>query len=341
MKSLLLACLVLPLALTAATFRVNNTPGTSADFTSINAAITAASDGDTILVEGSVSAYAAFTLSNKRLNIIGPGYGLNANPGTPANKQGAAIMSGTSVVQTTGGPGGTANGTLIMGLEFVTGLTIQGASNVTIARCYFNTNNNANIQVNGPNNRISQCFFAGTSQPILLGSGASGTTIENCLFPQISVPTSAGSPLSVIYFRNNLSAGLSESSSTPAVVENNIFIGAVTPQANSSYRNNLASGFFASPSNGSGNVGGVNLSGVMPAFSSSGASFDGRYLLHTTANAATNAGTDGTHIGPFGGANPYILSGIPPLPTIDELSVPQFASPGSPLIIRVKVSERP
>jgi len=69
--------LILSLGLCAnmfATIRtVSNNPGTAAQFTTINAAIAASASGDTIYVQGSSVQYAGFTITDKRLVVIGPG----------------------------------------------------------------------------------------------------------------------------------------------------------------------------------------------------------------------------------------------------------------------------
>src|SRR5262245_32854106 len=70
-------CLILSLGLSAnlfATIRtVSNVPGTVAQYTNIQAASDAAVSGDTIYIQGSAVMYDGFTISNKRLIIIGPG----------------------------------------------------------------------------------------------------------------------------------------------------------------------------------------------------------------------------------------------------------------------------
>ena len=52
---------------------VSNTPSTLAQFNNIQAAVDASASGDSIYVHGSPNAYAAFTITNKQLVIIGPG----------------------------------------------------------------------------------------------------------------------------------------------------------------------------------------------------------------------------------------------------------------------------
>jgi hypothetical protein len=340
MKFLSLAFLLLPLPLLAATFRVNNAPDTAPDYTTIQAAINAAADGDTILIEGSTSNYAPFTVLNKRLSLIGPGYGLGANLGTPANKLSATISGGTSYVRTSLASGGSANGTLVMSMFFVAELNLDTCTNVTVARCLFDTGS-SRLTVTGPSNVITQCYFRGNGACVL-STGSTGTRIENSLLTTPVLFPSTGT----FTFKNNAMYSVSNSILF-FTFDNNIFLNAFTSSgfSNSTFSNNLFAGSVPLSLNGSGNLAYSSITAIMADYllGSGSPELERRYQLLplSAANPAYNAGTDGTHIGPFGGANPYILSGVPPLPSIDELSVPQFAAPGGNLTIRVKVSERP
>ncbi|TMI78823.1 MAG: hypothetical protein E6H10_16395, partial [Bacteroidetes bacterium] len=53
---------------------VNNNPNSLAQYNTIQAAVDASANGDTIYVHGSNIPYAAFTITNKRLIVIGPGW---------------------------------------------------------------------------------------------------------------------------------------------------------------------------------------------------------------------------------------------------------------------------
>ena len=341
MKVALLALLAFPAALFAATLRVNNAPNTSPDHATIQAAINAAADGDTILIEGSTTPYAGFTLTNKRLNLIGPGYGLPFNLGTPANKLSAVVGTSPSYVRTSTASAGSADSSLVMGLEFTYDLTLDGCANVTVARCSFglNASPGGRIYFRGPTNLVSQCYISGSSPIVFESNTYTGSRVENCII--IGGTLSVGG-YSVVHLRNNVLYGLSSGGPPTVHADNNIFLTNSAPPVGCIYRNNI---FPGTPSGltGSDNLTGVNLATVMSAYQNNNPSFDGRYKLAPldNTNPAYNAGVDGTHIGPFGGSNPYILSGIPPLPTIDELSVPTFAAPGGNVTIRVKVSARP
>ena len=53
---------------------VSNNPSTIAQFNTIQAAVNASSSGDTIYVQGSPTRYGGFSIQDKRLTIIGPGW---------------------------------------------------------------------------------------------------------------------------------------------------------------------------------------------------------------------------------------------------------------------------
>src|ERR1043165_9792126 len=85
---------------------VSNTPSTLAQFNTIQAAVNASNSGDTIYVNGSPNQYATFTLTNKQLVIIGPGWSPNKN--LPF----VAIVTGCTIT------GASSSNTEIQGLYF-------------------------------------------------------------------------------------------------------------------------------------------------------------------------------------------------------------------------------
>lgn len=122
---LLLIGLLAGTSLFAKIWTVANRPGAS--FPTITAAVASASvlAGDTILVSGSATAYAGFTLG-KKLTIIGPGYFLGQNTGLQVDTNAARISSNVTIQ-------GGAQGTTIMGLHFLASLYVD-ADNVSIMR---------------------------------------------------------------------------------------------------------------------------------------------------------------------------------------------------------------
>ncbi|MEX6689096.1 hypothetical protein QTN47_16425 [Danxiaibacter flavus] len=111
----------------AAVRTVCNIPTPSAQYSTIQAAIDASGNGDTIMVQGTSLTYTGFTLANKRVVIIGPGWWpqsqISAVPATVA----------TSVINNA-----VASGSEIQGLTFV-GLNITTASinNLRFIRNHF------------------------------------------------------------------------------------------------------------------------------------------------------------------------------------------------------------
>jgi hypothetical protein len=80
MKQILIFLFLLAGVFVNATIRtVSNSPSTLAQFNTIQAAVDASANGDTIYVHGSPNNYAPFTITNKRLVIIGPGWSPNKN----------------------------------------------------------------------------------------------------------------------------------------------------------------------------------------------------------------------------------------------------------------------
>lgn len=107
-KSSLVTALCITTLNAFATVRtVSNNPATIAQFSTIQAAINASATGDTVFVQGSPIRYAAFTLNNKALVIMGPGF----SP-TKEMPYTATLLGGTVI-----GATGTA-GTEIHGMSF-------------------------------------------------------------------------------------------------------------------------------------------------------------------------------------------------------------------------------
>src|SRR5215212_790675 len=53
---------------------VSNYPASLAQYSTIQAAVDASASGDSIYVHGSPTTYASFTITNKRLTVLGPGW---------------------------------------------------------------------------------------------------------------------------------------------------------------------------------------------------------------------------------------------------------------------------
>ncbi len=67
-----------------------------------------------------------------------------------------------------------------------------------------------------------------------------------------------------------------------------------------------------------------------------GGSTDGKYQLKE-GSPAKGGGLNGVDCGVFGGSTPYVLSGIPPGPSIYEASAPASAPKGAGLSVTLKI----
>lgn len=128
MKKFFFFLFVFTVSIVNATIRtVSNVPSTLAQFNTIQAAVDASNNGDTVYVHGSPNAYTAFTINNKKLTVIGPGWAPNKNLPFTANVPGLAIT------------GAGASGTEIQGLVITStfDLNTTHPDNLSIIRNYF------------------------------------------------------------------------------------------------------------------------------------------------------------------------------------------------------------
>ncbi|MBK8494343.1 MAG: hypothetical protein IPL50_04475 [Chitinophagaceae bacterium] len=100
----------------AAIRTVSNNPATLAQFSIIQAAIDASSNGDSVFVHGSPDNYAGFTILNKQLVIVGPDWSPDKNLPHVATINSAIILSGSGTTGTE-----------------IQGLTTTSTASVTIA----------------------------------------------------------------------------------------------------------------------------------------------------------------------------------------------------------------
>lgn len=348
MKNLiLLTALLLPLTMFAKIWIVDSNPGSaSKDFVNLQEAHDGASAGDTLYLIGSgVSYITASANISKRLVIIGPGYFFD-NPETQVSLQ-PAFLTLTSCDQTIVFSEGSAGSVMI-------GLTIRGTvfiatNNIMIKRNHFtassngacNGENNIRLVISGSVVSVVQNYFQATPGPsIYVTDGLSNVFIRNnYISNSCGIPGSPGCPPGVralislantgIELTNNIIQGSIAVSN--AVVRNNIF--ATNPVqfiTNFSIVTNNLSNQSWLPS-GNGNINGANLTNI---FLGTG-TLDGRWKLKD-GSPAIGSGYNGTDMGMFGGAEPYVLSGIPPIPTIYGLEAPLTGEKNTGLPIEIK-----
>lgn len=141
----------------ASTWTVSSNPSTIGQFSTIQAACDAAADGDTIYVYGSPNVYPAFTVMDKKLVIIGPGW----RPDKDLPHQ--AVVSGCNL-RNSPGPG-SPSGTELQGLVFTQTANLGaaigggdvGSNDLRIIRCHFM--NSLNFSFSATGILFESCIF--------------------------------------------------------------------------------------------------------------------------------------------------------------------------------------
>ncbi len=313
-------------------WRVNNQSTSTTVFTNVQAAIDddRVSNGDTILIEGTSQDYPGFVI-DKRLVIMGPGYFLNENPFTSVEGI-HAIIQGNAYFDAG------SEGSLLQGVIF---------------------GNNLNSGY-GPDIEVDDVIIQGCNlqNGIDIWDDIKGLVlIQNYFLDDFTFPNSGYSIQGVVLRNNIINTDLKFTTTvnTPrtfAAVENNLFLGSVQ-LTTSTYRNNIwlplqqesisvNAGIKEYNVNVSVDMGAENnnsvITGLTELYTGDG-STDGKWQIKADSDYKA-AGKDGTDPGPFGGSNPYVLSGLPALPIIYEISTTGFGSTqdGLPLTIKVRAN---
>lgn len=310
-NTLTVIALLLTTVANAKIWRVNNTTGIAANFTTAQAAHDGAAAGDTLHFEPSITSYGDLTMS-KRLVLIGIGVSAFNNKNTPNQVSSFEAQIGFLTINS-----GAANSIIMVTSN---GITINSASNITIQRCYVATNP---ITVNnGDNLLVRHCFI---DVNLIIGSvttnGSTGVIINNNILTGISVDVNSSANI----INNVITTVLS--SINNSTIRNNIFTHSFNDlvASSSTIQNNIfRSGISTSSINTgnntiSGNQGNINLSTVLAnngAYNATTA--DAGYQLKS-GSPAIGAGTGGEDCGAFGGADPYKIAVQPPVPAIYKL----------------------
>lgn len=286
----------------AAIYRVNGLGGADADFTTIQAAVSTAADGDTLYIEGFPN-YAGWT-ATKKLTYIGPGYFLGDNPETQANTTPAKITAAVTIDVG-------AEGSVLTGLSFSNYLYIYADSTI-IKRNHFTHYINIGMSNKYPSDIIFKQNY------VAFASSYSITVYNYCH--------------NILFFNNFIWCSnysytcISSGIYSSVIVDHNVVYGEVTLY-NSVFSNNIMyNGEFSGDYNGyynnvcnaaqltadNGNILDKDMTTVFKLTGST----DGKYQLKT-GSPAIGADAENGDCGMFGGTDPYVLSGVPSeLPTI-------------------------
>jgi len=298
--TLTIVFLAFNLALSAKVIRVNPTPNSGAQYSTLQAAHDATStlNGDTLYLEGSTYGAGGLSLS-KKLTIIGNGYFLGENPQTQFNLSPSNINGG--VYCYTG-----SEGSSFTGCSFTTGVYIY-TNNLNFSRNHFYTGNYGIYpQANCSDIVIHSNYFNG-SYAIYFPYNHSNILAVNNFFAGY---VSTSSNFSGI-FANNIFA-------YPATIYNSTLVNNIAlhsmSMTNCLYTYNIGNSTQFGNQNGNQQ----NVAQTSLFVGASGNSTDGQWKLKT-GSPAIGAGEGGTDIGIYGGEMPYTLSGMPPIPAIYSL----------------------
>jgi hypothetical protein len=313
--------------------RVNNTgipltplaPNTLPIYTTAQAAHDAAVNGDTIHIEPSGVDYGNLTVT-KQVIIIGNGYFLG--PATSNFNPNLQAIPNTSKLAAVSFNAGSSN-SAIMGISILSNLTLAGdnssLNNITVKR-----------------NNISQFFY-------VYGTVNNSKIIQN-YFDGYGLAYANGAFTNFLFSNNIMNGAIQFDANDNGVVENNVLNVSgsygLTIQ-NSTIRNNIdgtntATGTFTGSmvqnnmsvstvfGNLDGNIQNANLTNVFEDWANTSSSFsiDSRLQLKT-GSPAIGAGFGGINMGAYGGSFPYVLSGIPNVPSIFKLNTPSVVTSSS------------
>jgi hypothetical protein len=321
----------------------SNAGSTAKDFTNLQAAHDGANAGDTLYLIGSPVNYISQKVTiTKRLIIIGPGYFLNENPDTQTNVATAFLNNeiGGVCEELEFGPG--SEGSVLMGIEIIGRLVVR-ANNVLIKRNHIRQEvgcNLSQVNINASNVLFVQNYVDGNLNNasfavVNVTAGQSGIVVaNNYLFHSCTgcgggVAALISPPTSSLEVSNNIFAGGINVAN--AIVQNNFFNTDNSFTASTSLvRNNIHTNGYLPAGNGN-----INSSSLGLRFVDTG-STDGRWKLKPTS-PGLGAGFGGVDVGIFGGSEPYVLSGIPPIPTIYSLTAPAVGEKNTGLPVQIKV----
>ena len=328
-KSILLFCLSLwiPISMFATIHRVNNS-GIAADFTTFASALAAAITGDTIHLEPSGVSYGNIGVT-KRVVVIGNGYFLDQNLDLQQN-------TGTSKVGlVTFYPSG--SGSKVSGLEISGDVSLWPGlvSDITVERCYITGRLSITSNRTGDDILFDGCYFKTTVDPIGLSTTlALEVLFNNCYIEgrHVSLNTNASGIFNNCVINLTGSLIVSNYDFTSSILTK----GTMVDNGGNTYQNNLCD--MTQFPTGNGNVQNVDMSTVFEGYPTQGGNTDdGRFIL-AASSPAEGAGVGGEDCGIFGGAGPYKLSGIPPVPTIYDIIAPGSAGATLNVTISTRVN---
>lgn len=293
-----LVALCAAMTVNATVLRVSNVSGSTAPYSTVQDALSAAAEGDTIMLDASGTSYGYITIE-KRVALIGPGYWLQEN------------------------------GIIQEGVEHavVDGITVK-ASDVVLSGLFLKGMDcNVNIIKNSKNVVVKRCHIEGCIEI--------GTNADRCVIHQ-----------NLIRMHNNIAEIGGGKSSNHQITNNIITSGFGFNEIHDSYfayntiLNKGEIGWRLSST--SGITFEKNIWFKQPERSN--CNFSDNLELDASFNPTTQTDKDvqalnlSTTHGAFAGDSPYVISGIPSAPVIEDLVVPTTVEYGTKMNVTIKVS---
>lgn len=334
--------ILFPFSSSATKWRVNNNPtytnGCSHCFSELQDAVdnTSVSQGDTIYVEASTAVYAPTTI-NKKLVIIGTGYFLNENVLPSPLQHNALAATVSSITFVAGSDYSVLKGIAIDDVNASwSDITFSdNVSHITIERCYIVES----IVFNNTASTISdivikQCYVdydittaTNIVDPIL------NLTVSNCYIDN-KLNLTNGNINTGTVTHNVIKNGVGAHSGV--IFFNNIFKGGTFAQNTNSIVN-VYSNLFIASAVPAWLAGGTNIAATSSTVFGSTGTTDGILKLNPSGVCPqcyqAYPGTE--QFGMFGGSEPYLLSGIPNVPTIYKLQSPPSTEQGGTLNVTI------
>ena len=285
---------------------VDNNENRIADFRNINQAIQASNVGDTLYIAGSSEPYFGASLTSSRV-LLGPGYFLAENQNTQYNKE-SAFIGGTLNITNNITVGGNLNGssTKVYGLE---------ANRIFLQNVVSTEDTLSNVDIEGvKTNRI------------LIGGSTKNLNITNSFVGEMDILGESLGTLELSSYRQN------------NTINNNIirkirpFDGSVGFSNEITNASNIDFSFNTIDTIAVGIENFVVENSLIRSDESLNLSSSGSFIGDYSSLLQNNSGTfsidndfapldNGISQGAFAGANPYQLSGLPPIPRISNIEI--------------------
>lgn len=320
--SILVASCLLSVLSQAAILRVNNITGVNVSYTTLSAAVTAASAGDTIYIEPSPNSYGSATI-NKKLTIIGNGYFTSTNGIYTVNGGLQANMATSFLSSITFDAG--SDFSTIMGCHLTHVYVVD--SNITIKRNYITSYiylsnyqppayvniTNIDIRQNVLESGIYYTSFSTNSNTV----GITNVNIQNNIFAGYYTYFTLPTGISGFIMNNLIYSPYYNVDVYNFQVNNNIMTGGNFNANNNVFFNNASTNTTFGNTNG--NQQNITTASMFSNYGTGAA--DTSFVLSPTG-PGIGTGFGSANLGPYGGPDPYKKSGIPPVPTIYQLSAP-------------------